>query len=529
MGLITKLQNWFRKRLQPERGSTSPRQQFWADNYAKLILREGGAVSEETLTNARQLGLDVEALIAEHERRKAASWSIEFSLDLADVEGGDPQLTEKLKQAGIPVREIQTHGCQLSVSVAGLYNRIELPDKSMPMNEIVVLGLAAIHQRYAEIPDEFPANRYPNGVRDWELTSFRWIEDSQDFHLGGQWKAEARNRLPSKLRPESAVDLRRTPPAGKKLVSALPVPDLEQITLNVWRWPDGKHVVMDVFASEASSPPPHQSPHPEQPDTLRLTFPSDDLPPLEWKLDWYRARTPAMDFLHQRCCRLLGKPTDWLVPYSRETLFEDYETTVPATDLRSSLRSGPMGPAPLPKGAEWPCCPHCGEPALFSQSVDVRDIGFADLLPGTTLVIFACNDCLEDGQWQNCSTVVWLGCEDKIELKDRGDTSPLMQRAQWYGPELIDHHDLPKDAQEDLDHMEKHSDATYCALPQSYGSKVGGVPAYLQQEDVFYDRNGNVMEYIAQISTPEHISAGGLGYVSYSAATGETYIDFQDT
>lgn len=166
---------------------------------------------------------------------------------------------------------------------------------------------------------------------------------------------------------------------------------------------------------------------------------------------------------------------------------------------------------------------------MFSQSVDLRDIGFADLLPGTTMVVFVCNPCYEEGQWQNCSAVVWLGRTDEIVLVNHGDPSPLWQYAQWYGAELPPAYDLPEHVQQELAEFEQHSDIPCCPLPPSFATKVGGVPCYLQQEEIFYDRSGIVMEYIAQIATPEHISAGGLGYVLFSSATGETYIDFQDT
>ena len=145
------------------------------------------------------------------------------------------------------------------------------------------------------------------------------------------------------------------------------------------------------------------------------------------------------------------------------------------------------------------------------------------------MVIFACNDCLEDGQWHNCAVAIWLGRNDEVVLLDQGNPAPVLQRSQWYGAELIDSHDLPEAIKRDLEVFDKISGALSYALPASFGTKVGGVPAYLQQEEVFYDRNGFVMEYIAQISTPEHISSGGFGYVSFSAATGETYIDFQST
>ena len=509
--------------------STFDRKEFWEDAYSSIILRYGADAPGETLDNARKIGLNVSALIAEHERQTAASWRIEFSFDLAATQLDDEDLAEKLKKAGISSHDIETHGRPLAVSLCQLYKRIDLPDAEMSVIEVIALGVAAIHQRFAEVPEEFPSNRFPNGVDDWKLESLSWSEAEQSYYLSGTWKPEIRERLPSKLCPESSIDLRRLPPKARKLEIARPMPEPKNIFLHVWRWPDGRHVVMDIFAKEEACPAPRKSPHPEQADTLRLVFPSDNLPTLEWKVEWMNARTPAMDFLFRSRCQELGKASDWLQPWTREVLFEDYENTIPATDLRASLRSGPTGPAPLPKGTQWPCCPHCGQLTLYSQSVDTRDIGFSDLLPGTTMVIFACNDCLEDGQWHNCAVAIWLGRNDEVVLLDQGNPAPVLQRSQWYGAELIDSHDLPEAIKRDLEVFDKISGALSYALPASFGTKVGGVPAYLQQEEVFYDRNGFVMEYIAQISTPEHISSGGFGYVSFSAATGETYIDFQST
>ena len=89
--------------------------------------------------------------------------------------------------------------------------------------------------------------------------------------------------------------------------------------------------------------------------------------------------------------------------------------------------------------------------------------------------------------------------------------------------------DLPKEIGEELERLEQQAKTPFLWLPESYGSKAGGMPSYLQTKDVFYDRNGVIMEYIAQISTPAYISANGFGYISHSTVTGETYIDFQDT
>lgn len=529
MGLITTLQKWLKKFVQVEEESTTNHQQYFADRYRDLVLRLGREVSGEMLANARGFGLDVESLIAEHERRAAASWCVEFSLDLANTHCNDLRLSETLTQAGIPDREIAIHGSLLNVDLCELFKRIDLPNRTMSVKEIVMHGVAAIYQRIKDASEEFPRNRFPRGADDWKLTSLRWNEAEKAFHLSGTWKESVLEQRPSKVNPESSIDLRRTAPSQRGLVSAIPMPDLNQITLNVWRWPDGRHEVMDVFEYETSCPPSKNAEHPEQADTLRLTFPSDNLPKLEWKLGWYRAHSPAMDFLFQRWLAQHGKPSCWLLPWTREALLDNHENNGPVTDIRASLISGPTGPAPLPKGTQWPCCPHCGEVAAFSQSIDVRDIGFANLLPGTTMVIFVCNDCLDTGNWSDCSAVIWLKQMDEIVLTDQGEPSPVVQISQCYGAELLDMWELPEAIRTEIEAIAESSDFPCYALPLSYGTKVGGVPAYLQEEQVFYDRNGIVMEYIAQINPPGYIATGGLGYVFFSGATKETYVDFQDT
>lgn len=506
-----------------------PREKFWADAYSGLILHEGANVKQETLDNARYLGIDVEALIAEHERRKKASWRVEFEIDLTGLGPDAPDVPQKLTVAGVSERVIETRGALLHVSLAGLYKRIQLPDKSMSLAEVISVGIEAIHQRLAEAPDEFPSNRYPFGADDWKLTCFRWIEDTQDWHLEGTWKPETRERTTKTFHPGRSIDLRRTPPVDKALVNSEAFPALEKVTISTWHWSNGTKKVMDISMSEEDCPPSCVPPHPEQPYTIRSTVALNALPDVEWDYNLWDYRTPATHCLEQQFLRKLGKPADWLLPFTVEAVFVDHHGRKPATDLRGSLVSGPTGPAPLPEGKEWPCCPSCGEPALFSQSLDMRDVGFADLLPGTTLVIFACNDCLDAGEWQNCSSVLWLGRDQAIVLMDRGNPSPVLQSSQWYGPDSLSRWDLPDEIGKEVERLENEGKAPLSRLSPGYGTKVGGVPFYLQTEEVFYDRQGVVMEYIAQIATPEHISAGGFGYISHSTATGETYIDFQDT
>ena len=110
---------------------------------------------------------------------------------------------------------------------------------------------------------------------------------------------------------------------------------------------------------------------------------------------------------------------------------------------------------------------------------------------------------------------------------DRGDSMPLAPFVQWYGPDTKAMDEIPEEVSRFLDELEEGS--PHSCISPSYGTKAGGVPCYLQSENGFYDRNGCVMEYIAQIGTPDHIIAGGFGYIFHSTTTGETFVQFQDT
>ncbi len=233
--------------------------------------------------------------------------------------------------------------------------------------------------------------------------------------------------------------------------------------------------------------------------------------------------------LQMLALRSVAKTEEWLRPAWVEAVFTLRGAYVAASDLRASLVSGPSGPAPLPRGASWPACPRCGKPALFSQSLDFRDLSYANLLPGSTAVIFVCNDCRESGEWSHCSAVVWLDNAVEVVLQDRGAPQPLRQCVQYYGPDSKDRSDIEPALLDEIERLAESAPTPFLWLPSSYGTKAGGSPHYLQQEQVFFDKTGTRMEYIAQIGTPDHIHFDGFGYLSHSTITGETYIEFQDT
>ena len=461
--------------------------------------------------------------------KKPAPVTLDLNVDLADFPPGFIQGVERILAAPVTDKIQVPADENIYIQIAGMVWNIALPEGHYFITDLVDFGIKSIHVRIAERPDDFPLHTYPFGAADWKLTKFGRSKVGHGWYLFGSWKPEALARTPSRLCPGKSIDLRRQAPVEKRLISSIPFPDLGKVTLNVWQWPSGKNVVMGVYDQESACPAPRQSPGPDQPNELRWSYPFSNPPKLEWDYDVFNWRSPATHALHGWSLERVKKPKDWLRPCWTEAIFVEKAEHGEVTDLRASLVSGPAGPAPLPEGMSWPCCPNCGEISLFSQSLDMRDVSFADLLPGTTAAIFVCNDCLDCGDWDNSARVVWLDAKISIVLQNRQRPASIRQCVQYYGPDMKNRRDMPKDLLNELERLDEQQDAPGLWFPPSYGTKAGGVPFYLQEDVIVYDRTGLVMEYIAQIGAPEHIAATGFGYLFYSTTTGETRLVFQDT
>lgn len=133
------------------------------------------------------------------------------------------------------------------------------------------------------------------------------------------------------------------------------------------------------------------------------------------------------------------------------------------------------------------------------------------------------------GEWDKCSEVVWLGQAQRVVLAGDGDASNLVGLDQYHGFDSLRRGEMASAILGELERLAELPDTPGLWMHASYGTKAGGVPHYLQHDLMFFDRNGVAMEYIGQIGTPDHIPAGGFGYIFFSATTGETYVEFQDT
>ena len=168
--------------------------------------------------------------------------------------------------------------------------------------------------------------------------------------------------------------------------------------------------------------------------------------------------------------------------------------------------------------------------------MDMRDIAYAETLPGTTMVVFICKECLWDGNWDNCADVIWLPANKAISLHGERDRSLLRQATHFYGSDNPMSWELPEELQaeicggvDEINGMPTIGFYEELWLESSAGTKVGGFPVFLQDGAMTFKRKRVIMEYIAQIDVPINVDFNGIGHIYYSVATGETCVQFQAT
>ncbi len=452
-------------------------------------------------------------------REKLKFW---FSADLGDYfSGGEKALTAALgTKSGIKINANKND--ELTITAPETSFTTKLTAKAGTVHELITNAIESLGSFMKARPDWYPANRFPFGCGDFRFTYFAEGVDDNTWYIQGEWSPNALKRTPANLTPDKCIDRLRSPTPQKSLVSSRPFAELERVYLIVSG--TGKELrVENIYTNRAEFDPA------ATPSAKCIEYPEARLPALSWPRELFIWQTAGTQALQGLSFRRAGKSADWLRSISKEAVFVGQVGSRPARDLRASLISGPEGPAPLPEGTEWPRCPCCGERALFSQSLDFRDMSFSSLLPGTTAVIFVCAECHMAGEWNRCSQVVWLGESQPIILAGTGPNSNLVQLEQQHGFDRLDRSEMNPEALREIEELEQRADLAGIWMAPSYGTKAGGVPHYLQHDAFFFDKRGVAMEYIGQIATPEHIPCGGFGYLFYSVNTGETYIEFQDT
>lgn len=426
--------------LQPDRPAIDAESRFRA-NYIKLI-RQKGLTSPQTKTNARKLGINVEALLAEREREIRARHVVELGLDLAtltlDPDGGTLESDFiQWKNRSVSLSAACLVVCLPGLGINGTNQVNAIPEVSVA--DLLRAGVQLIQGKLRDHPDEF-RHTLPWGINDIELDRLVFHDPTKTWTLHGGQKPAALERTSRSLHPSRSIDLARAAAMEAPRVKAMPWPELEYVWLRILRWPSGASHVVDAYEIREEAGPDQAATHPDGPDTITLKYPSTGK--FRWEELW--ATHPATHFLKAHSLRQAGDLAEDADQLGVEVIICDYSKPVPATDFRSSVRSGLHGPAPVPEGMAWPVCRNCGEIPSFWESLDFRDLGFHHLLPGTSLSIFVCDRCLKAGEPSLGTTLVWLPPEKSVELISIGDPMPLLEPRQWIarGP-FAGRHSLP--------------------------------------------------------------------------------------
>ena len=493
-------------------------------NYTKLI-RLKGITSSQTEINARKLGIDVDALVAEREREINAWKIIEVRLDLA---------TLTLGRGGAPLEIHFTQWQSRSILLTTTAPILDLPGLSIygaiklgAVPEITVADLlrAGVHlilKKLRDHPDEF-RHSLPWGIKDIELDRLVFDDSRKTWILFGARKSAALERTSRSLHPSRSIDLARRAVREGTRFKAKPWPEVEEVRLRVERWPTGALRVTDAFESVEESGPDRVPTYSDLSHTFTLKYPCPG------KFQWHDlgATKPATHFLKSHLFRQAGNLAQDAGSLGVESIICDYSSPMPVTDYRGSIRSGTDGPAPLPTGQAWPNCRNCGKIPSFWESIDFRDVSFFHLLLGTTLSIFVCDRCLEAGEWQACTTLIWLVGERFVDLVSRGDSMPPLEARQWIDRDCSND-DVPAVLAARVE-SECPADLPCGLASIAEGTKAGGWPYYLGAAPVLFDADGCLMDYIGQFTPPESSWFGGYGYIFHSATTGETVAELQST
>lgn len=492
------------------------------ERYIRLI-RQKGITSTQTEITARKLGIDVDAILEEREREELAGKVIAIDLDLGSL---------ALDTNGMPSEDGFTPwNCKVVPSATvivdlpglGIYGVIPPDDAGeITVAEVLTAGVRLILRRLREAPDKY---RYtlPWGIKDIGLERMVYDDSKKRWMLMGGRKLLTLKRTIQSMNPSRSIDLSRKSIKAGQRIHAEPWPELEWVWIKVERWPSGTLRVVNVFDHPEDSGPIHAPTHPHLPHTFTMKYPCSG----EFQWDVWETVTPAAHFLRNYSLRQAGKLAKDADSYGVEVILCDYSKPRPATDPRASIRSGIEGPAPLPYGCSWPVCPNCCASPSFWESIDFRDTPFSHLLPGTSLSLFICDNCLDKGEWSACTTTIWLPADNDVELVSKCNPSPILAARQWMDRERS-RDDIP-DALSDL------IDAGWPnGLPCGFffvapGTKAGGYPDYLQEDPILFGADGCLMEYIGQFVPPESSWFDGKGYLYHSTTTGETVAELQAT
>jgi hypothetical protein len=493
---------------------------WWRETYQKMRLR-GDVVSEDDQKSAENLGLDVVELTSEHRRMLSERRWIAIDLDLASIKlnnQGRP-LDDQFREWETEIITLGEKMVEISLPGVGIWEKVSFSDIEVPISEILKAGVNLIIDKFERTPSDFK-HTLPHGLQDLKIDELRGSVPSNRWTLVGERKAELLGQTVAKLFPTRSIELVRGRVENSSRIKVQPWPELDHIYLTVSRWPSGKQNVLKICESRDQCGPEYQASFEGQPDTIIVQYPCDGT--FRWESTGQPS--PAVHFLKKYTFLRVGSLAEKLRDYEVGAVLCDFSKPIENGDYRASLKSGDCGPAPLPRGHQWPSCAGCAKPQIFVGSIDFRDVPFAQLLPGSSIVIFMCTPCVHQGNYSECSSLVWLPNDLDIEFVSNGPKSPLVEARQWLGH---DYSEMPEPLEEEL-RDNWPSDLPWFGSFFSHATKAGGVPDYLQGEEPVFDSSGNRMEYIGQFIPSEKI-LDGYGYLLHSTKTGETVAILQTT
>jgi hypothetical protein len=196
-------------------------------------------------------------------------------------------------------------------------------------------------------------------------------------------------------------------------------------------------------------------------------------------------------------------------------------------DPRSTFKSIPGGPCPLPQGATWPVCGFCDSKMVLVGVLDFRQFD-AVKMPRGSLVLHGCPEC---GLCANRETwsVHWLLAEEPLEI--HGD---LNVNVELGTPWLVSEYPTPEFAVLDKIFRTGGSSPAESAPYLNFAcptDKVGGHANWIQGEDDFRAEYPNATYlYIGQMTGEDESLRrwdSPIVYLMYSPDTGETIASLQ--
>jgi hypothetical protein len=153
---------------------------------------------------------------------------------------------------------------------------------------------------------------------------------------------------------------------------------------------------------------------------------------------------------------------------------------------------------------------------VFVETIDFRDVSFAQLMPGSSLAVFMCGGCLD------ATALFWLPHDQDVVTVTNGTPEPLLEARQWLDDDFPDMDEIPESFEAQV--RSEWPEGLPCSgVPRPHaGTKAGGFPRYIQAAPTHLDKAGCHMEFIGHFTPPLSVMADSGGYLFHSTTTGES-------